>query len=179
MTPPTSRDLTEECANKARAIVRDNLYLSLATSTPSGDPWICTLYYAWDAEYSFFWTSAKDAQHSRMLTLNPRVAATIYDSHAPPGTGEGVYLVGVARELGEADLPHALAVFYRRRYPDPDERAKRGRSVADFSGASPRRLYALEPARCYVLDPRGHREFGPLVDVRFEVNLALLRGREQ
>lgn len=175
MTLPDSSSLEQQCANSARRIVESNFYLSLATATPSGEPWICTLYYAWDSAFTFFWTSAKDSKHSQMLAVNSRAAATIYDSHAQPGTGEGVYLVGHGRELLEPDLEHALAVFYGRRYPDPSERARRGRTAIDFTGTSPRRLYALEPVTCYVLDPRGHSHFGSLVDVRIEVKLTLLQ----
>jgi hypothetical protein len=52
--------------------------------------------------------------HPRNLAARPQVSIVIFDSGAPVGSGQGVYVSAVARELTGADLDRGIPIFSRR-----------------------------------------------------------------
>jgi uncharacterized protein YhbP (UPF0306 family) len=52
---------------KVKEIIADNLYMTLSVSTMDGEPWIASLYFACDQEYSFYWYSSKYSIHSQYI----------------------------------------------------------------------------------------------------------------
>lgn len=106
----------QENAAVARAIIDANLYMVLATADADGNPWVSPVYYA-PAEYrDFFWVSRPEAAHSRNLSARPdrEVAIVIFDSSAPIGTGQAVYMSAVARQVDDDEAAEGIAVFSRR-----------------------------------------------------------------
>ena len=79
-------------SEKARKIIENNIYITIATASKDGLPWISPVYSAHDKDYTFYWISPMDTLHSRLIRENHRVAIVIFDSRAPEGTGEGVYI---------------------------------------------------------------------------------------
>jgi hypothetical protein len=52
------------------------------------------------ARYSdFYWVSSAGAQHSRNLAERPETEIVIFDSTAPAGQGEAVYITATAGDL--------------------------------------------------------------------------------
>ena len=86
-------------AGVARAIIDANLYMVLGTADRDGRPWVSPVYYAPAGYAEFYWVSYPEARHSRNLAVRPRIGIVIFDSRAPIGTGQGVYMSAVAREL--------------------------------------------------------------------------------
>ena len=62
----------------------------------------------------FFWVSSPEATHSRNITVRPQVGIAIFNSQAPIGTGQGVYMTAEAEEVTGADLARGIEVFSRR-----------------------------------------------------------------
>jgi hypothetical protein len=108
MPATSAADLT------ARAIIDANLYLVLATADPTGRPWSSPVYFAHDRYAEFFWASAPEAAHSRNIAARPQVGIAIFDSHAPIGTGQGVYISAVAEQVGGDGLMQGIETFSRR-----------------------------------------------------------------
>lgn len=105
----------DDNAAAAKGIIDASLYMVLATADASGNPWASPVYYA-QADYSdFFWVSRPGATHSRNLAARPgqAIAIVIFDSSAPIGTGQAVYMSAVARELPDDETAEGLAVFSR------------------------------------------------------------------
>jgi len=98
----------------ARAIIDTSLYLVLATADRTGRPWSSPVYFAHDGYAKFFWVSAPEAAHSRNIAVRPQVGIVIFDSHAPIGTGQGVYMSAVAEQAGGEDLAQGMETFSRR-----------------------------------------------------------------
>jgi len=98
----------------ARALIDANLYLVLATVDGAGRPWSSPVYYAHDRYRDFLWVSAPEAVHSRNIAARPRVGVVIFDSHAPIGTGQGVYMSATAAQVGGDDLARAVETFSLR-----------------------------------------------------------------
>lgn len=98
----------------ARAIIDANLYMVLATADGTGRPWSSPVYFAHDGYAEFFWVSAPEATHSRNIAARPQVAIVIFDSHAPIGTGQGVYISATAEQVASNELTQAIDTFSHR-----------------------------------------------------------------
>ena len=70
-------------------IINDILYATIATADKNGQPWNSPVYSAFDEDLNFYWTSAKDSQHSQNIRENPKRFIVIYDSTVVEGQGEG------------------------------------------------------------------------------------------
>lgn len=153
-------------SEKAKQIIYSNNYLSLATSDKQGKPWIAPLYYAYDKDFNFYFISASESLHMKHIQENENVAATIFDSNASVGEGDGVQLEGTAHRLGIMELPHALYVYFKRRFPGEWERIKHGYLPTKYLGESFFVFVKITPKKVYTLD-LSVKEY----DKRVEVNL--------
>jgi nitroimidazol reductase NimA-like FMN-containing flavoprotein (pyridoxamine 5'-phosphate oxidase superfamily) len=98
----------------ARDIIDSYPYMTLATADGSGRPWASPVYYAHEGYERFYWVSSPEATHSRNIAARPAVAIVIFDSRAPIGRGQGVYVSAVAEDVGGAGLDGSIDVFSRR-----------------------------------------------------------------
>jgi uncharacterized protein YhbP (UPF0306 family) len=152
-------------AGKARKIIADNLFLSLATYHVH--PWIAPLYYAYDTKlWHFYFVSARDSLHVENIIARSDVAVAIYDSTAIPGSADGVQFSGDAYEVERGQLPGVLEVYYARRFPNPADRLSRDLSPGAFSGSSMFRFFRIVPREVFTLDPDSTK-----VDRRVKVEL--------
>jgi uncharacterized protein YhbP (UPF0306 family) len=148
---------------RARRIIRENRYLTLATSDGTG-PWAAPVAYVVDSRLDFYWASLRDATHSRHLEGGGSAAVAIFDSRATYEEVDGVQLLGHASEVDatEADRVHAL---YVERYPMYQDMP-----VSDL-GLGRFRFYRFRPANVYILDD--HPDGG---DARLAVDIVELVG---
>jgi uncharacterized protein YhbP (UPF0306 family) len=145
----------EELNTLAGEIIDSNLYIVLGTADESGHPWVSPVYFA-SADYTeFYWISSPEARHSRNLAMRPQISIVVFDSQAPVGTGQAVYMLAVARELTGADLERGL-VIYNGRFPDPAERGVRTIKPEDVCAPALYRLYRAVASEQWVLDPGAH-----------------------
>ena len=75
--------------------------MTLATVCADGAPWNTPVAPTYDGDLVFRWGSNENSVHSGNVRNEKRVFVVIYDSTAPDGLGEGVYMKGVAEELDE------------------------------------------------------------------------------
>src|SRR5215213_2528211 len=95
----------------AKTIIDSNMYMVLGTADKSGQPWVSPVYYA-SAQYrEFFWVSSAEVRHSRNLLMRQQTRIVIFDSRAPIGTGQGVYMSAIAEELTGPHLDRGLEIF--------------------------------------------------------------------
>lgn len=87
--------------------------MTLGTSDENGRPWVSPVYYASAGYTEFYWVSSPQALHSRNLSTRPRISIVIFDSQAPIGTGQGVYMLAVTEELSGVDLERGIDIFSR------------------------------------------------------------------
>ncbi len=97
---------------KAKKIIAENLYCVIASADLDGRPWVSPVFFNFDKDYNIYWESFKDSTHSKLIRKNPRVAIVIFDSRVPEGTGDGIYLHGVAKELKGVELKHGIKSFF-------------------------------------------------------------------
>ena len=115
-------------------IIDAGRYMVLATADEQGVPWASPVWYAPEDHRNFLWVSRPETRHSRNLAVRPRLSIVIFDSTAPIGTGEGIYMDAVAELVDE---PEAIEVFSRRSVAQGGHEW----TVADVSPPAELRLY--------------------------------------
>ena len=133
-----------ENEERAKTILAQIEYLTLATSSPDGHPWNTPVWAAFDEAFHFYWVSAKYARHSQNIRANNRIAIVVYDSTVPPRTGTGVYIEARAYELtDEQECSHALACLQSRGWEHLP-------SVDMVVGATLRGVYKAVPEKIWI-----------------------------
>src|SRR6266542_908791 len=97
----------------ARAIIDGNRYMVLGTADEGGRPWVSPVYYAPTGYSELYWVSSPEAQHSRNLAGRRELSIVVFDSQAPVGEGQGVYMSAVAEPLKGAELEQGIEIFSR------------------------------------------------------------------
>jgi hypothetical protein len=85
----------------ATQILKGMKYMTIATVCADGSPWNTPVAPTPSKDLIFRWGSNEESIHSQNIRREKRAFVVIYDSHAPEGTGEGVYMKGEAEELDE------------------------------------------------------------------------------
>ena len=143
----------------ARRVIDANHYMTLATIDPDGRSRLSPVYYT-PARYSdLYWVSSPEAQHSRNLVERPEVQIVIFNSTAPVGKGEAVYLASAARAIRDDELETVCGEAFRitagaRRFT-PDELRRGGLQ-----------LYVARTKSCEVHVPAQHAVYGRGIDSR-------------
>lgn len=131
-------------AERAKQIIAENRYMTIATASPEGEPWSTPVFMLVDDRYNFYWTSYIDTRHSQFIGSNNRVAITIFDSSAPPGQGGAVYISGKAYVVEEEkELEKIITLFY-------DRKGKSRKEASEFLGASSRRFYKAVSEKAWI-----------------------------
>ena len=153
--------------DKAKKIIKDNIYCVIASSSKDGKPWISPVFYGYDEDYNIYWISDKDSRHSKLIRNNPQVAIVIFNSQAPEGKGDGVYFEAMAKEIN--DREEAEKAFKIR-----DKRAKveefKVKKVEEVIDEGQWRVYKAAPYKVSKLSS-GEYINGQYVDKRYEIKL--------
>lgn len=157
----------DDLIKEAAKVLKEILYINIASITPNGKPWNTPVYCAYDEDINYYWLSWKLNQHSKNIRNNSSVFVTVYDSTVPASTGFGVYLQGKAYELKDLKtMLKGIKVVYGREKRKP-------RDITQFLKKFPRRIYQFKPEKVWV---NGDREInGNFIDVRTELDLKKLR----
>ena len=137
----------------ARGIIDKSLYMVVSTADQSGQPWASPVYFAHSDYRDFFWISQPDATHSENLRERREVGIAIFDSSQSIETGEGAYVLGVARELPAHETAEGIEIFSKRSVTHGGEEI----SAEDVSPPARHRLYQATAEAIYVLDDHDHR----------------------
>jgi nitroimidazol reductase NimA-like FMN-containing flavoprotein (pyridoxamine 5'-phosphate oxidase superfamily) len=140
----------------ARAIVADNVYMTLATADAEGRPWAAPVWFAADGQADFFWVSTPEARHSLNLRERPELAIVIFDSGVAPGAGQALYLEATASELEGAEAERGIEVFSRA----SEAAGLPAWTLEDVVDPAAHRLYHATARSAFVLDKdvHGHDE---------------------
>ncbi len=93
--------MEERYLKRATRILKDMKYMTLATVCADGSPWNTPLAPTPSNNLIFRWGSYEESVHSQNIRRDRRVFVVIYDSTAPEGLGEGIYMKGESEELDE------------------------------------------------------------------------------
>ncbi len=156
---------------KAKRIISKNIYMTIASSSKGGKPWISPVFFVYDNNYNLYWVSNKNARHSKLVNKNPQAAIVIFDSSAIEGQGDGVYFetkVDVVKN--EMEIKAAIDLFNKRVTQD-DFRIKK---VGEVTRDGVWRIYKAIPYKASKLT-EGEFVNGQYVDKRIEIDLKKLQ----
>ncbi|WP_448571058.1 pyridoxamine 5'-phosphate oxidase family protein [Trichothermofontia sp.] len=155
----------------AHALIASIPYCTLSTCSPDGWPWVSPIFFAYDAAWRIYWSSAIAARHSQNLYHNQgRAVIAIYNSHRSVEGPKGLYLQGCAAEVDPPQVALAMHRLFERAGNQPD------RTPQDYLGDSPRRLYCFRPEAVWITGERlavGQQQ----VDTKIKLNLKTLLGQ--
>jgi nitroimidazol reductase NimA-like FMN-containing flavoprotein (pyridoxamine 5'-phosphate oxidase superfamily) len=151
----------QDLGTVARDIIDSMMYMVLGTVDDSGQPWVSPVYFASEDYTHFYWVSSPEARHSRNIATRPQVSIVVFDSRAPIGTGQGVYMSAVAEELTRVELARGIEIFSRTSLGHGGHEWK----TTDVQAPTLYRLYRASAQGHWVLDPAGHP------DHRISVNI--------
>lgn len=143
----------------ARALLRDNTYVVLATSDADGNPWATPVWFAPDGLDRLYWVSWPGSHHSLLIEKRPEIALTVFDSTVVPGEAAAFYAAARAGRCPDERLEDGLGIFNGRSL---------AQGIGEFSkdrvtGNARLRLYVAELTDAWVLDQDA------TVDQRIEV----------
>lgn len=157
----------EKHIEEAKQIIADNIYMTIATATIDGVPWISPVFFAYDDQYNLFWVSDKNSHHSQLIRANNQVAIVIFDSSAPEGEGDGVYFEATVSELKEKKEVEHAARFLGARVSKEEFRIKK---IEEVTGEGIWRIYKAIPQKISKLT-EGEYINGQYVDKRIDLKL--------
>ena len=135
-----------------RSIIDSTMYMVLGTADETGRPWASPVYYAAAGYTEFYWVSSPEVRHSRNIAIRPQISIVIFNSQAPIGTGQGVYMSAVAEELTGGDLDRGIEIYSRTSLGHGGHEWKQ----EDVSVPALYRLYRATVSEHWILDPTGH-----------------------
>ena len=135
-----------------RTIIDSNMYMVLGTADESGHPWASPVYYASAGYTEFYWVSSPEVRHSRNIATRPQISIVIFNSQAPIGTGQGVYMSAVAEELMGGDLDRGIEIYSRSSLGHGGHEWKQ----EDVRSPALYRLYRATVSEHWILDPTSH-----------------------
>ncbi|CCH32839.1 pyridoxamine 5'-phosphate oxidase family protein [Actinosynnema sp. NPDC047251] len=138
-------------------------YLVLGTIDPAGNPWVTPVFYAADGEHRLLWVSSPDSRHSRNIAACPTVAVTVFDTRAPIGRAEALYLEATGSMVDDQGCPVAVELL-NARLP-----ASQQLGIHDLAPEGPLRVYQADVTRHYVLIRGGDSRFDNVTDTRLPV----------
>ena len=118
--PGTSLSVPELMA-RARMMLEENQYLTLATADSGGEPWSTTVWYCTSPDVGspsgiavqFIWLSMPESRHSKNLMERSEVGISIFNSTQPAGTGDGLQFAARATLADSAGLDETVKTFSR------------------------------------------------------------------
>jgi hypothetical protein len=145
-------DQQQDLGAIARAIIESNMYMVLGTADESGHPWVSPVYYASASYMEFYWVSSPEVRHSLNIAVRPQVSIVIFNSQAPIGTGQGVYMSAIAEPLIGIDLDLGIEIYSRTSLGHGGHEWK----PEDVQAPAIYRLYRANALEHWMLDPAGH-----------------------
>jgi len=142
--------------------ILDNIaYITVATVSDDGQPWNTPVAaYHFPNDYTLYWASWQENQHSKNIRANGKAFIVAYDSTpADNKPSAGVYILAEAKELtNEQEVMEAAKVFGDDPYNPSDGK--------EYLGDKPRRIYKAVPLKIWT---NGDSEInGNFIDVRAE-----------
>jgi Pyridoxamine 5'-phosphate oxidase len=157
----------EELEAIARRVIDSNRFMTIGTADEEGVPWVSPVWYAHAGYREFYRVLSPEARHSQNIAARSETCVVTFDSCAPVGEGQAVYVAAVAGEVDDADLDRCVGIFSRVSVAQ----GALERTREEVRPPAPRRLYRARVSDHWVLDPSGHPVHGRAFDHRARVAL--------
>jgi general stress protein 26 len=146
---------------RAIQIIEKIPYITVASVTNEGMPWNSPVFGAHDSEFNFYFGTYKLSQKAKNIFQNPNIFLVIYDSTAPPGSGEGVYIQAQAAAVTDPEEIKAAHELLWSRHVEPYWK------LEEFTAPSPLVIFKVVPKKVW-MNAEGEAD-GHYIDTRREV----------
>ena len=155
-----------------RKILKENKFMSLATTNKKGEVWATPLSYALDEEYNFYFTTVLDSTHVEHIKENPYVSFSIFNSTVKISDVDGLQIKGIVGEVEKEDLPKIVTMYYIQLFEDPKERKEWEAEPEYFTKNDfpVYRFFQIVPTEIYKRDTENDD-----VDRRIQINIEDLK----
>jgi nitroimidazol reductase NimA-like FMN-containing flavoprotein (pyridoxamine 5'-phosphate oxidase superfamily) len=68
--------------DRAVSLLKNNLYMAVGSSSSDAKPLVSPVYFSFDKDLNFYWTSDKQSRHSQNVHENANVYLVIYNLSA-------------------------------------------------------------------------------------------------
>ena len=144
--------------DRLQAVLKRIPCVTIATVREDGKPWNTPIVGHFDDDLNLYFITAKNSQHGRNIDRCPDIFVVVYDTEAPLGTGEGLYM-----QMRAAVLQTPAAITQARKAAGLHF-SERIPGHADFLGDCPRRFYKATLERIWSNTTESHD--GHELDVR-------------
>lgn len=120
----------------------ENKLMQLATVS-HGQPWLCNVYFVTDEERNIYWTSSRVRRHSKEISANHVVAATIVHNHEKK---QALQITGRAFEVALDDAER-VDNLYSQKFGEKDRLTEVKANLPDG-----RAYYMLKPETIFFWD---------------------------
>ncbi|MEV2250804.1 pyridoxamine 5'-phosphate oxidase family protein [Streptomyces sp. NPDC050147] len=170
---------SEELAARTLRLLGATRYLTLATSSPQGEPWSAALHYEWQPDpLRLLFCSSHQTRHGADIASNAQVAGSLFVTGTTTDVAiapvEGAQFTGVCAEVPDDGLQEAHRRFFEAVFPDPEVRAEWALPLDAFGPPGVHRLYRVTVDRWWLIDLRTWAE--DKIDRRVEMPLSALAG---
>lgn len=131
--------LIQEYLKEARLI-------QIATAKEN-QPWVCTVYFAYDDSLSLYWISTPERRHSQEIADNEKVAGAIVLPYTPGDKVRGLQFQGTAKVLTTSKEQHDGMDAYASRMGMNQDRKKK-----ILEGKDNHRSYKITPTLFVLFD---------------------------
>lgn len=153
----------DEWVEKAKAVMEESMYATLATCSKDGIPHVSPVYTGHDSEYNFYFSSSELSKHMQNIQENNQVSLVIFNSMVPRGKGKGVFMQATVKELiTEKEVEESYKYFYGRNDAEPH-------TLSYYLGATTRHIYKIIPTQIWM--NAWEKVNGIYTDVRKEIPL--------
>ena len=143
----------------AKTVLDSVRYIAVATVSDAGEPWNTVVAaYHFPDDYTLYWASWLDNQHSKNIRANGRAFIVAFDSTPANGTpSAGVFILAEVTELtDEVAVLQAAEVFGNDPFNPSDGR--------EYLGGKPRRIYKAVPVQIWMNSDSAIN--GDFIDIR-------------
>lgn len=147
-----------EPAEKAKAIIRENNYMVIASCSKLLEPWASPVFYAYDNKYSFYFLSAIDSKHVDNIMKNPHIGVVIFDSKQKIGKTDAVQFHATANIVKKEGIHNAIETYSERLFPDSKLSAKERYNPSEYLEPSEFRFIKVVPTLMYINGQDRHIE---------------------
>ena len=154
---------------RARELLGASEYISIATASLDGQPWSTPVTGVHDTKLNFYWSSWKEAVHSKNVRENPAVFITRFDSTRKRGDNHRrcLYIKASATEVEDVELIKTATMLL---YGQSDA----GYEAEAFLGDAQRRIYQACPEQVWLNDKSERELSSKTIKMRIEVPLPSL-----
>jgi uncharacterized protein YhbP (UPF0306 family) len=148
----------------AKEIIENNQYMTIGSSHENTS-WVSPVVYAYDKEFNFYFVTIPNSRHGKDFKNNNKISIAIFDSRQPLGEGVGLQAEAKVEELGVKDVPSAVLIYFKRKYPFGKMKDAFEVALKKFLNRKIYHFYRAVPTKTWINNPNSN------IDERVEVFL--------